>query len=178
MSFPSEYTLVYFGAASGAFRAFPGRERNETQCITFDPRKRPWYLNGVSVSKEVKILVDIANSMGSVVTVDYKRLPQTTYLDVAADIALGLLQTFSPQDYVEVFSFDSSNVTSLAGAVQIGSSYNYLDPAGRPELASLRTSVRNLAASANAAPSNLTRAIVQGVNSFNTTDKLKVGRLI
>lgn len=105
---------------------------------------------------------------------DNKRLPQNTYLIVAKNITLGLLQTFSPQDYVEVFSFNSSNVASLGGAAQIGASYNYLDPAGRPELSALEASVNNLAASPSAAPSDLTKVIVQALNSLNTANKLKV----
>ena len=155
------------------------QENNETQCTRFDPRIRPWYLNGISVSKDVKILVDVANSMASVVSVDYERSgPLTTYLNVAQNITLNLLQTFMPQDFVEVFSFNSNGAASLVGQVQIGTSYNYsydADPADRPELAAMTAHVNSLAASANAAQSDLTTALVQVVNSFNTTDTLKVG---
>jgi hypothetical protein len=42
------------------------------QCTTFDTRKRPWYLNGISDSKDVKILVDVSNTMGSVLPVEYQ----------------------------------------------------------------------------------------------------------
>ncbi|KAG0558547.1 hypothetical protein KC19_10G036500 [Ceratodon purpureus] len=174
VSLQTEYTLVYLGSTSGAFRAFPGRENNETQCTTFDPRTRPWYLNGISVTKDVKILVDIANTMGSVLPVDYLPLPQNTYLDVAKNITLALLKTFSPQDDVEVLSFNSSDVASLGGPVLIGASYNYLDPAGRPELSSLEASVNNLAASPITTRSDLTKAIVQAMGSFNAANKLKV----
>lgn len=177
ISLQSNYTLVYFGSTSGAFRAFPGREQNETQCTRFDPRIRPWYLNGISVSKDVKILVDVANSMASVVTIDYKRSAQTTYLNVAQNITLNLLPTFMPHDFVEVFSFNTNGAASLVGQVQIGTSYNYsydADPADRPELAAMTAHVNSLAASANAAQSDLTTALIQVVNSFNTTNTLKV----
>ena len=133
------------------------------------------------MSKDVKILVDVANSMASVVTVDYERSPQTTYLNVAQNITLNLLQTFMPQDSVEVFSFNTNGAASLVGQVQIGTSYNYsydADPADRPELAAMTAHVNSLAASANAAQSDLTTALVQVVNSFNTTDTLKVGTRI
>ena len=112
--------------------------------------------------------------MGSVLPVDYLPLPQNTYLDVAKNITLALLKTFSPQDDVEVLSFNSSDVASLGGPVLIGASYNYLDPAGRPELSSLEASVNNLAASPITTRSDLTKAIVQAMGSFNAANKLKV----
>jgi hypothetical protein len=146
------------------------------QCTTFDTRKRPWYLNGISDSKDVKILVDVSNTMGSVLPVEYQRLPSNTYLDVAKNITQEVLQTFLAQDYVEVIAFNSTDAVSLGGPVQMSASFNYLNPAGRPELQPLMASVNNLAASSNTAQSDLNKPIIQATSSFNTADQLKVGQ--
>ncbi|KAG0608281.1 hypothetical protein M758_8G093600 [Ceratodon purpureus] len=138
VSFSSNYNFVYFGSTSGAFRSFPGREKDESQCTSYDPRNRFWYLNGISVFKDVKILVDVANSMGNAVTGQYNHSPGTTYLDVAKNITLTLLDTIYIEDIVEVFSFDSTNATSLGGAFHVYSSYNDFNP--RPELTALMIS--------------------------------------
>jgi hypothetical protein len=82
----------------------------------------------------VKILVDVSNTMGSVLPVEYQRLPSNTYLDVAKNITQEVLQTFLAQDYVEVIAFNSTDAVSLGGPVQMSASFNYLDPADRPEL--------------------------------------------
>ncbi|KAG0564268.1 hypothetical protein KC19_8G097200 [Ceratodon purpureus] len=168
LSAPSNYSMVYFGSSSGAFRAFPGREITEDQCNSFEPRMRPWYLHGISAyRKDIKIMVDIGNSMGNLVSLEYKlHPPGTTYLDVAKHLVLGLLQTLQPQDSVEVFSFNSSNVTSLGGAFT--ASYDVFN--------ALLTDVNNLMAppDADTSNSNLNEAIVQAVKSLNAANSLKV----
>ncbi|KAG0625978.1 hypothetical protein M758_2G093300 [Ceratodon purpureus] len=175
LSVPSNYSEFFFGSTSGAFRQFPGREQNETQCTSYEPRLRPWYLNDVSVSKDVKILVDVARSMEQPVTVDYNRPPSSSYLDVAKNITLGLLNAFSPQDYVEVISFDSVTVSSLGGSFLVNSSYDYFNPSGHFELAALVTNVNNLVASSvPTALSNLNGAILKAASSFNQLISLKV----
>ncbi|KAG0608276.1 hypothetical protein M758_8G093400 [Ceratodon purpureus] len=168
LSVPSNYSMVYFGSSSGAFRAFPGREITEDQCNSFEPRTRPWFLHGISAyRKDIKIMVDIGNSMGNLVSLEYKlHPPGTTYLDVAKYLVLGLLQTLQPQDSVEVFSFNSSNVTSLGGAFT--ASYDVFN--------ALLTDVNNLMAppDADLSNSNLNGAIVQAVKSLNAANSLKV----
>lgn len=86
VSVPSAYTLVYFGGIDGSFRAFPGREQNGTQCTTFDPRRRPWFVNGVSVHKDVKILLDVSAAMGAPVPVQYSQNGPATFLNVTQNI--------------------------------------------------------------------------------------------
>ncbi|KAG0614508.1 hypothetical protein M758_6G182600 [Ceratodon purpureus] len=174
LSLPSNYSLIYFGSTSGAFRGFPGREQNETQCSSFDPRWRPWYLNGIAVSRDLKILVDIGNRMGISVSPPYNRPPLTTYLDVTKDITLGLLQALSPGDNVEVFSFNNDTTTSLGGVFSVNSSYNYFNPSGHPELAPLISRVNALVSTAPAALSDLNGAISKAAASFNQLQSLKV----
>ena len=167
---PSDYTgSAYFGSASGAYRAFPGREQNQIQCTSFDPRKMEWYLNGIiSVSRDVKILVDVANSMGNPVPSDYERLPGTTYLDIVKDITRELLDTLSPLDFIEVLSFDSVGATSLGGTFRVNSSYDYFNPFGHAELAALVSDANKLVASpVMDAPSKLNGAILTAATSFN-----------
>lgn len=173
----SEYSFVYFGSASGAWRAYPGRE---SDCAyPYDARKRPWYLNGISVKKEVKVVIDVGSSMATQVGPEYDSPNLYTYLNVAQDIVLELLQTFSPQDIVEVISFDSRNASSLGAPVNVKpyESFNYTT---RPELLPLVKSVESLGAtSGEVAPSNLDTAIVKAVKSFQpptalTNEFLKV----
>lgn len=75
------------------------QEGNKSYCANFDRRRRPWYLNGISVMKDVKILLDVSLSMGNGVSKLYRPDMGTTYLDVAQDITHALLQTFSRQDF-------------------------------------------------------------------------------
>ncbi|KAG0567449.1 hypothetical protein KC19_7G135200 [Ceratodon purpureus] len=170
----SEYSLVYYGAVSGAWISFPGRE---SSCSTpFDTRKRPWYLDGISVKKEVKIIIDVGSTMSTQVSLDYGRPPEYTYLNLAKDTTLELLQTFSSQDYVEVISFDSRQQVSLGAPVNI-MPYDSFVPSARPELAPLVAKVESLASSPEVAPSNLDAAIGKAASSFTsalTGDYLKV----
>lgn len=128
------------------------QEQNKSQCTTFDPRRRPWYLNGISVIKDVKILVDVSVSMGSLVPVQYNQDSRTTYLNLTQNITHALLQTFSPQDFVEVLKFDSSSATSLTnGPVLVDASFDYLEM-DRPELGPLISQVNNLRPPRTSAP--------------------------
>jgi hypothetical protein len=175
VSVPSDYNSVYFGSTSGALRAFPGRELNLTQCTSYDPRWKPWYLNGVSVPRDFKILVDVGTSMGNSVTFEYNRIPGTTYLDVTKNITLTLLRALSPQDYVEVIIFNSSNATSLGGPFLVKSSFDYFNPFGHPELAALVAGVNNVFVSPmTEVASNLNGAIRKAAKSFNQLQSLKV----
>ena len=176
LSFPTDYNELYFGSTSGAFRQFPGREQNDSQCKSFDNRWRPWYLNGISVARDLKILVDIGNGMGNPVTADYDPSVGATYLDVAKNLALGLLQTVSPGDRVEAFSFDNVGATSLGGMFTVNSTYDYFNPYGHQELGALVTSLKSLAPSSQtgASSSDLNGAILKAASSFNQLKSLKV----
>lgn len=166
ISFPDHYSYTYYGSTSGAWRSFPGRDATDQKCANFECRRRPWYLDGISVAKQVKILIDTGNSMGIGVTGEYQRPLQTTYLHVAIDITSSLLQTLSPGDWVEVWSFNTSGAVSLGAPVNVGP---YTDPNSRPELRPLDNSVRALTHSADPAPSDLATAITKSVSSFQST---------
>lgn len=156
------------------------QEENKSFCAFFDPRRRPWYLNGVSVKKDVKILIDVSLSMGNGVDNLYSLDPGTTYLKVAQDITHALLQTFSSQDFVEVFKFNSSSATSLTGEpVHINASYLSLIREGpdRPELETLLNYVKSLKTSGDNGASNLTNALNKATLSFRTSNYSTVSTL-
>ncbi|KAG0599815.1 hypothetical protein M758_12G180700 [Ceratodon purpureus] len=169
VSFPDNFSYVYFGSTSGAWTAYPGRDSSEEGCKAFECRKRPWYLDGISVLKQVKILIDTGNTMGTSVTSEFKRSPGASYLNVAIDIALSIIQTLAPGDYVDVISFNSTGAYSLSPPVNVG---NYTQSNGvvlHPELDSLQNSVKKLTKSADPPRSNLTAAIIKAVSTFQNT---------
>lgn len=58
---------TYFASASGMIRLYPGSALQSgddyTQCATYDPRLRPWYVVGSGGLKDFVILVDASRSM-------------------------------------------------------------------------------------------------------------------
>ena len=107
--------------------------------------------------------------MGTSVTSEFKRSPGASYLNVAIDIALSIIQTLAPGDYVDVISFNSTGAYSLSSPVNVG---NYTQSNGvvlHPELDSLQNSVKKLTKSADPPRSNLTAAIIKAVSTFQNT---------
>ncbi|KAG0601590.1 hypothetical protein M758_11G124400 [Ceratodon purpureus] len=171
VSSEKEFSYVYFGSLSGVFRAFPGRERPPNTCLSFETRHRPWFKNGNSVQKQLRILVDTGNSMGSQVPPAYPPEAGKTFLEVASNIIVQLIRTLSPDDFVDVGLFNSSGYHQLSPMVQITT-----DPPS-DELAGMEASVTsNLTRSLPGPPSNLTAAIVNVVKTFKetTSETLKV----
>lgn len=166
ISFPDNFSYVYFGSVSGAWRAFPGRDSTEERCNSFDSRWRPWFLDAISVSKQLMILVDTGNMMGTSVTGEFQRPLGTTYLDIGIDLAVSLIQTLSPGDFVQVWPFNSSGASPLGPAINVG---NYDDSGARSELMPLKDSVKRLKRSDDPRPSDLNDGVIKAVSSFKTT---------
>ena len=77
------------------------------------------YLDGISVNKQVKIIIDTGYSMGTGVQVEYGRPVGTTFLNMAQTLTLELLKTVSPSDYVDITTYDSTGSTSLGAPVSL-----------------------------------------------------------
>jgi hypothetical protein len=63
--------------------------------------------------------VDTGNSMGSPVGANYPPAAGATYLEVATSIILQLLKTVSPDDFVDVGTFNSSGHHQLSPMVSL-----------------------------------------------------------
>ncbi|CAK9256266.1 unnamed protein product [Sphagnum jensenii] len=166
MSYPSVFTYVYFGAVDGTWRSFPGRESRTSDCLGYDPRIRPWYIEGISVTKNLVVLIDAGASMTNVLSTQF--LMETTYLAAAQSITQkALLQTLSAQDYVNIIMFNSTGATQLSPDPVLVRNSDLSDPTDHPELKSLITSLNNQEGSSQAGASNLTAAIMAAFTNFN-----------
>ncbi|KAH8975709.1 hypothetical protein BDL97_01G173100 [Sphagnum fallax] len=166
MSYPSVFTYVYFGAVDGTWRSFPGRESSTSDCLGYDPRIRPWYIEGISVTKNLVVLIDAGASMTNVLSTQF--LMETTYLAAAQSITQkALLQTLSAQDYVNIIVFNSTGATQLSPDPVLVRNSDLSDPTDHSELKSLITSLNNQEGSSQAGASNLTAAIMAAFTNFN-----------
>ena len=77
------------------------------------------YLDGISVYKQVKIIIDTGHSMGFPVQGEYGRAGGTTFLNMAQTLTLELLKTVSPSDYVDITTYNSTGSTSLGAPVSL-----------------------------------------------------------
>lgn len=134
---------------------------------------RPWLLGGISVSKQMVILIDTGNYMGTTVNGEFQRPFGTTYLNVEIDLALSLIQTLLPGDFVQVMSFNSSGATPLGPMVNVG---NYDESGAHPELKPLTDTLKQVVHSADPRPSDLNDGIIKAASSFqnSTFNTLKV----
>ena len=88
----------YFGSNVGVMRHFPSMEwtRNKTNPDTYDCRKRPWYIETATCSKDVVILLDNSGSM-------------TGYRNYIAQLTIkSLLDTFSNSDFVNIYNYSKT----------------------------------------------------------------------
>ncbi|CAM9523214.1 unnamed protein product, partial [Sphacelaria rigidula] len=83
----------YFGSWTGAFRIHPGIAVT-TECGSYDPRIRPWYVAASSGPKDVVIIVDISGSMGS-----------EGRLELAVDAVGSVLGTLNLHTFVNIVLF-------------------------------------------------------------------------
>lgn len=94
----------YFGSETGVLRHYPAKsweDRDTTSSVdVYDCRKRSWYIETATCSKDVVILLDRTGSM-------YK------YLSFLAKLTIkNLLDTFSNNDSFNIYTY-SDNVTTL-----------------------------------------------------------------
>ncbi|KAI5745508.1 hypothetical protein M8J76_011580 [Diaphorina citri] len=91
----------YFGSAKGFLRTYPAlkwmsadKEDAPAEDLIFDCRNRQWYIQATTCSKDVVILVDNSGSMAG--------MRNTT----AKLVLHSLLQTFSNNDFINIFKFN------------------------------------------------------------------------
>lgn len=94
----------YFGSETGVLRHFPAKswEDRDTSSLVdvYDCRKRSWYIETATCSKDIVILLDRTGSMFG-------------YLGFLAKLTIkSLLDTFSNNDFFNIYTF-SANVTPL-----------------------------------------------------------------
>jgi voltage-dependent calcium channel alpha-2/delta-4 len=87
----------YFGSNVGIMRHFPAISWNRNLTDTYDCRKRSWYIETATCSKDVVILLDNSGSMTG-----YRNF-------IARHTIKNLLETFSNNDFINILSY--SNVT-------------------------------------------------------------------
>lgn len=87
----------YFGSNVGIMRHFPAISWNRNITDTYDCRKRSWYIETATCSKDVVILLDNSGSMTG-----YRNF-------IARHTIKNLLETFSNNDFINILSY--SNVT-------------------------------------------------------------------
>jgi hypothetical protein len=92
--------LQYFGARSGALRAFPGLEWDKTGSAydEHDARLTPWYASAVSGSKNVLLVVDLTS---------------TDAYTASMHAVDSVLKTLSLNDYIGVITFSSTSTPAL-----------------------------------------------------------------
>lgn len=87
----------YFCNSSGLFRHFPATEWNFHPVNTYDCRMRHWFTGAAASSKDVMILVERSGSMlGSRIA-------------IAIDVVRNILDTMTPNDYVNVLQFNQTS---------------------------------------------------------------------
>ena len=85
----------YFGSNLGVMRHYPAMTWNRNKTDTYDNRKRSWYIETATCSKDVVILLDNSGSM-------------TGYRNYVAQLTIkSLLDTFSNNDFVNIFNYSN-----------------------------------------------------------------------
>uniref|UniRef100_A0A8C5HG80 VWFA domain-containing protein n=1 Tax=Gouania willdenowi TaxID=441366 RepID=A0A8C5HG80_GOUWI len=88
-------TWQYFGSASGFFRLYPGIQwiPDENGVVTFDSRKRNWYIQAATSPKDVVIVVDVSGSMKGL------------RLTIAKHTINTILDTLGENDFVNIIAY-------------------------------------------------------------------------
>uniref|UniRef100_A0A672H3U8 Calcium channel, voltage-dependent, alpha 2/delta subunit 4a n=1 Tax=Salarias fasciatus TaxID=181472 RepID=A0A672H3U8_SALFA len=88
-------TWQYFGSASGFFRLYPGIQwiPDENGVVTFDCRKRNWYIQAATSPKDVVIVVDVSGSMKGL------------RLTIAKHTINTILDTLGENDFVNIIAY-------------------------------------------------------------------------
>ncbi|KAG0587012.1 hypothetical protein KC19_2G134300 [Ceratodon purpureus] len=91
----------YFGSAEGVWRSYPGRVAEPGKgCITYDPRKRPWYIDATAVVKDLVVLLDTGHADAGT-------------FNLAVNTVSELFDTFRMNDSVNVVTFDSTTASLM-----------------------------------------------------------------
>lgn len=86
----------YFCNATGLFRHFPATEWSFHPINTYDCRTRHWYTGAASSTKDVMILIERAGSI------------KGERLVIAKDVVRNILETLTPNDFVNVIQFNTT----------------------------------------------------------------------
>nr|PNR62805.1 hypothetical protein PHYPA_001229 [Physcomitrium patens] len=145
----------YFGSAEGVWRSFPGRVADPNGgCITYDPRKRPWYILATAVVKDLVILLDTGQQ-----NVDAFKL--------AVNVVSELFDTVRIDDLVNVVTFDSTAATPLQpSSLRIGKDSNAAELSKRFELSSVKNTANGY--------SNISGGFKQARSMLQPLSKLKI----
>lgn len=91
----------YFGSNLGVMRHYPSMSWHRNKTDTYDCRKRSWYIETATCSKDVVILLDNSGSM-------------TGYRNYIAQLTIkSLLDTFSNNDFVNIYTYAGNLVHEL-----------------------------------------------------------------
>ena len=85
----------YFGSYTGILRHYPALEWQRSTTDTYDCRKRSWYIETATCSKDIVILLDNSGSM-------------TGYRNYIAQLTIkSILDTFSNNDFINIYKYSN-----------------------------------------------------------------------
>lgn len=150
----------YFCNSSGLFRHFPATEWDFHPINTYDCRMRHWFTGAATSSKDLMILVEQSGSM------EGKRIA------IAKDVIRNILDTLTPNDYVNILKFNDSaryilecGSDSLIRATptnifEMKMALNNIEPRGQTDLAESLKDAFEILANHTATSSNCNQMIM------------------